>query len=196
MKVLSGDFGTSFYFGEPVTALLAEHLPVTLTLGVSALCFSAVLSVPLSVMAALGPNSWLDRTVLGIALFGQALPTFWLCFFMILLFGVELRRLPISGSASPLLPPWSDRDRATHGEAGFQYESRYLSISEFPQQSRRGPSVGDDRRPRCLLRRICATQALRESAFDKRHPIKMTAFPSHRDVPTPFSVKKEATTPD
>jgi len=102
VKVLSGNFGTSFYFGEPVTALLAEHLPVTLTLGVSALCFSVVLSVPLGVMAALRPNSWLDRTVLGISLFGQALPTFWLCFLMILLFGVELRWLPISGSASPL----------------------------------------------------------------------------------------------
>lgn len=99
---VTGDLGTSFYYGSPVTDLLAERLPVTMTLGISALVFAVVLSIPLGVLAALKPDSWLDRGVLAVSLLGQATPTFWLCFLMILLFGINLRWLPISGAATPL----------------------------------------------------------------------------------------------
>jgi peptide/nickel transport system permease protein len=99
-RALTGDLGTSFYYATPVTALVAERLPITMTLGLSALLFAVALSIPLGVLAALRPDSWVDRAVLGIALLGQAMPTFWLCFLMILLFGINLRLLPISGTAS------------------------------------------------------------------------------------------------
>ena len=100
VRVLQGDLGRSFYFGEPVGTLLAERLPVTMTLGVAALAFALALSIPLGVLAALLPDTLLDRAVLALALLGQAMPTFWLCFLMILLFGINLRWLPISGSDS------------------------------------------------------------------------------------------------
>jgi peptide/nickel transport system permease protein len=100
-RTLTGDLGTSFYFGKPVAALLAEKAPVTLILGLAALCFAVALSVPLGVAAALRRDSWVDRAVLVIALLGQATPTFWLCFLMILLFGINLGWLPVSGAASP-----------------------------------------------------------------------------------------------
>lgn len=99
-RTLTGDLGTSFYFGKPVAALLAEKAPVTLTLGLAALTFAVVLSVPLGVAAALRRDRWVDRAVLVIALLGQATPTFWLCFLMILLFGINLGLLPVSGAAS------------------------------------------------------------------------------------------------
>ncbi|MBM3492000.1 MAG: ABC transporter permease [Alphaproteobacteria bacterium] len=99
-RTLTGDLGTSFYYATPVTDLVAERLPITMTLGLSALLFAVTLSVPLGVLAALHPDGWIDRVVLGIALLGQATPTFWLCFLMILLFGINLRWLPISGTAS------------------------------------------------------------------------------------------------
>src|SRR6266545_3220353 len=51
-RLFRGDLGTSFYFGTPVTALLAEKLPITMTLGVSALSFAALLSIPLGAIAA------------------------------------------------------------------------------------------------------------------------------------------------
>lgn len=100
-RAMTGDLGTSFFYGSPVTDLVAERLPITMTLGLSALMFAVTLSIPLGVLAALRPDSWIDRAVLGIALLGQATPTFWLCFLMILLFGINLRLLPISGTASP-----------------------------------------------------------------------------------------------
>jgi peptide/nickel transport system permease protein len=100
-RTLSGDLGTSFYFGKPVAALLAEKAPVTLILGVAALGFAVVLSVPLGIAAALRRDGWIDRAVLLLALLGQATPTFWLCFLMILLFGINLGLLPVSGAATP-----------------------------------------------------------------------------------------------
>jgi peptide/nickel transport system permease protein len=99
-RLLSGDLGISYYFGTPVTQVLAEKLPITMILGVSALLFAVVLSIPLGIVAALRPDSWIDRVVLGVALLGQAIPTFWLCFLMILLFGINLAWLPISGSTT------------------------------------------------------------------------------------------------
>ena len=99
-RLLRGDLGASFYFGTSVTALLAEKLPITMTLGVSALSFAILISIPLGVIAALRPDSWVDRLVLGVALLGQAMPTFWLCFLLILMFGINLAWLPISGSTT------------------------------------------------------------------------------------------------
>jgi peptide/nickel transport system permease protein len=99
-RTLGGDLGTSYYFGKPVAALLLEKLPVTLTLGLCALVFAVAVSIPLGIIAALARETVLDRLVLLVALFGQAMPTFWLCFLMILLFGINLGWLPVSGAST------------------------------------------------------------------------------------------------
>ena len=95
---LTGEFGESFRMRRPVSTLLAERLPVTMTLGLCALAFALLVSIPLGVVAALKPNSGVDRVALSISVLGQALPTFWFALMMIILFGVILRWLPISGS--------------------------------------------------------------------------------------------------
>jgi ABC-type dipeptide/oligopeptide/nickel transport system permease component len=95
---VTGDLGESLYFHAPVVSLVAERLPTTLLLGGMALGFALILSIPLGVVAALRPNSWLDRLTLTIAVFGQAMPSFWFALLLILLFGLSLRWLPISGS--------------------------------------------------------------------------------------------------
>lgn len=97
-KILRGDLGESLFFQRPVAELMAEKLPVTLTLGLFALGFAVLLAVPLGVLAAVRPNSLLDRVSLLIAVMGQAMPTFWFALVMMVLFGVTLRWLPISGS--------------------------------------------------------------------------------------------------
>lgn len=97
---LTGDLGESYYWKVPVTTLLAQRLPVTVTLGVCALSFALLLALPLGVLAALWPNSWLDRFALGVSVFGQALPSFWFGLLMMLLFGVILGWLPVSGTGS------------------------------------------------------------------------------------------------
>ncbi len=101
-RVLSGDLGKSFYFGDPVTHLLAERLPVTLTLGVMALAIALAFAIPAGMLAALHRDSWIDNLLQSIALGGQAMPTFWLGFLLIMLFGVQLRWLPISGGGTVL----------------------------------------------------------------------------------------------
>jgi peptide/nickel transport system permease protein len=99
-RALHGDFGTSFFFKEPVAAMIAARLPVTMALGLSALAFALVIAIPLGVVAALRPNSWIDRLALTISVFGQALPSFWFALMLMILFGLKLRWLPISGAGT------------------------------------------------------------------------------------------------
>lgn len=98
VKALSGDLGRSLFSNEPVARMIGERIGVTLQLSFMALVFAIVLAVPLGVMAATRPNSWLDRAALGISVFGQAIPNFWFGLILIIVFAVTLRWLPISGS--------------------------------------------------------------------------------------------------
>ncbi len=98
LRALKGDLGESLYFRQNVTGLLGGRMQITMTLGASALLFALVLSIPLGVVAAIRPNTWIDRLALTTSVFGQALPSFWFALLMMLLFGVKLRWLPISGS--------------------------------------------------------------------------------------------------
>ena len=93
-----GDFGKSYYFPETVWTLLGERLPVTLTLACWGLAVSLFIGIPLGVLAALRPNSLIDRVAMTLAVLGQALPTFWLGLLLIIFFGLTLRWLPMSGS--------------------------------------------------------------------------------------------------
>ena len=99
---IQGDFGTSLRQHRPVSAVVLERMPVTLALGGLALLICLALSLPLAMLAALHPRSWIDRTALGFALLGQAMPAFWLALLGILVFSVELGWLPASGSTGPL----------------------------------------------------------------------------------------------
>lgn len=98
--VVRGDLGNSYLTGEPVAKMIAQRLPATALLASLSILFALCLSVPLGVLAALRPNSWLDRTALTLAVVGQAVPNFWAGLLLILLFGVKLGWLPISGSAT------------------------------------------------------------------------------------------------
>jgi peptide/nickel transport system permease protein len=98
LGAVKGDLGESLYFRQPVRELVAGRMRVTMTLGACALAFALVLSIPLGVLAALRPNTWIDRLALTTSVFGQALPAFWFALMMMILFGVILRWLPISGS--------------------------------------------------------------------------------------------------
>jgi peptide/nickel transport system permease protein len=97
-KALRGDLGRSLFSNEPVSQLIAERIGVTIQLSFMSLIFALVIAIPLGVLAATRPNSWIDRMALGLAVFGQAIPNFWLGLILIIVFGVVLRWLPISGS--------------------------------------------------------------------------------------------------
>ncbi|WP_420403931.1 ABC transporter permease [Nisaea sp.] len=99
-KAIRGDFGQSFYFRLPVADLLLERLPVSMTLGVCAISFAIILSIPLGVLAAMRPNSLIDRLALGISVVGQAMPSFWFALMLIVIFAVWYPILPTTGSES------------------------------------------------------------------------------------------------
>ncbi len=97
-NIVKGDLGESLYFQTPAKDVIFERLPTTLKLGFLALCFAVIVAIPLGVIAALRPNSWIDRSCLALAVLGQAMPTFWFALLMMIFFGVKLRWLPISGT--------------------------------------------------------------------------------------------------
>jgi peptide/nickel transport system permease protein len=97
---LRGDFGRSFTLRQPVADVIFDRLPVTMVLGASAIAFALLLAIPLGVLAAVRPNSILDRFALTVAVVGQAMPTFWFALTLILWVGVYWRLLPITGSSS------------------------------------------------------------------------------------------------
>jgi peptide/nickel transport system permease protein len=99
-RALQGDFGESNYFNQPVEAIIGGRLTVTMTLGGCALAFAVLLAVPMGVLAAVRPNTWIDRMALTISVIGQAMPSFFFGLILIIVFGVVLRWLPISGSDS------------------------------------------------------------------------------------------------
>lgn len=95
---IRGDLGMSYRQQRPVLQVVTERLPVTLALGCAALLFAICLSLPLGILGALRPNSWIDQVAMVLALLGQAMPTFWFALLGILLFSVNLQWLPASGS--------------------------------------------------------------------------------------------------
>jgi peptide/nickel transport system permease protein len=99
-NALNGNLGTSNYLRSDVSEVIFERLPTTMLLGASAITFALVLSIPLGVLAAIRPNSLIDRVALSIAVVGQAMPSFWLALTMILWFGINWRLLPITGTDS------------------------------------------------------------------------------------------------
>jgi peptide/nickel transport system permease protein len=99
-KAIHGDLGESFFLKLPVAGLIADRLPVTLTLAVCALAFALCLSLPLGVIAAVRPNSWIDRVALSLSVLGQAMPSFWFALILMIVFGLKLRWLPVSGSST------------------------------------------------------------------------------------------------
>jgi len=92
------NLGESLWQHRPVTQIVFEKLPITLYLVVTAMVLAIVLSIPLGIVAALKPGRIADRITVVLSLIGLSVPQFWLGLLLILLFAVDLRWLPTSGS--------------------------------------------------------------------------------------------------
>ncbi|MHB2263685.1 ABC transporter permease [Aliihoeflea sp. PC F10.4] len=98
--VLHGDFGVSTYFNQPVADLIFQRLGTTMTLGFLSIGLALSIAIPLGVLAAMRPNSIIDRLALTLAVVGQAIPNFWMSLLLIVLFSINLGWLPASGSTT------------------------------------------------------------------------------------------------
>ena len=100
VNMLRGDFGESLYFKTNVRGLVLDKLPTTVILAIFSLAFALAISIPLGIVAALKPNSLLDRLCLLLAVIGQAMPNFFFALILIMVLGVTFHLLPVSGSES------------------------------------------------------------------------------------------------
>ena len=99
-RALVGDFGQSYFFKYSVANLIARRMPITLTLGCVGLSLALIVSIPLGILAAIRENTFIDRTVTVFTMIGQAVPSFWLALILMIVLGLQLGLLPISGTGS------------------------------------------------------------------------------------------------
>jgi peptide/nickel transport system permease protein len=95
------DLGTSIHSDQPVGALVAAHFPATALLTAAALVVALLVALPAGLLAASHPRQAADRVTLTASLAGVAIPNFWLGPMLIMLFAIELRWLPVSGTGGP-----------------------------------------------------------------------------------------------
>ncbi len=100
--VVTGDFGKSFRFGEPALEVFAKRFPNTLQLAAVAAVVALLGGVSVGVLGATHAGGMPDRVITIIALLGQAVPSFLIAIFLMLIFSVNLGWLPTSGKHGTL----------------------------------------------------------------------------------------------
>ena len=98
--IAHGDMGQSMRDGRPALSLVAERIPATLALTVTALALKLIIGIPAGIFAALHRNGWIDRAVMALATVGFTVPSFVLGLLLVLVFSVQLRWLPSGGQES------------------------------------------------------------------------------------------------
>jgi ABC-type dipeptide/oligopeptide/nickel transport system permease component len=96
--IAKGDLGHSYITRRPIVKDLAGRFPATLRLAGAAMLFATVTGIAVGIYGAYRPGSWLDRTAALGAYLGVSFPVYWVGLLLILVFAVQLRWLPPSGS--------------------------------------------------------------------------------------------------
>ena len=112
-KFIAGDWGYSFVSHQPVLGLIGERLPNTIYLMGTVFITVLVLAIPIGVLTAVKQYSWFDHLVTGGTFAFLSTPTFWLGLLLIILFGLNLRWLPLGGMYT-LGMPFDPIDRLRH----------------------------------------------------------------------------------
>jgi len=108
-KLVTLDLGMSFSQDRrPVADKIFERIPITIAINVISMILIMAIAIPIGVLSAVHRDSLFDRITSVIVFVGFALPTFWLALLLMILFGIHLGWLPISGIRSlnfEYLPP-------------------------------------------------------------------------------------------
>lgn len=99
LGMIQGDMGESYITGKDVFQTFMETLPNTLMLGGAAVLIAVIIALPLGIYTAIHQSTWKDNVGMVFALFGTAMPNFWLGLMLILLFSLKLGWFPSGGKA-------------------------------------------------------------------------------------------------
>lgn len=99
-NALRGDLGKSIRTNQSVSESIAEQLPSTFALAMSALAVALSLGAILGLVAALRHGTWVDTLVMGLSVSGLSIPTFWMGLLLILFFSVRLKLFPSISNGS------------------------------------------------------------------------------------------------
>jgi len=99
-RLFHGNLGFSFFYDEPATTVIAQHIAPTLFLVVYSAVLAALISFPIGFVAGLHRGGVLDQSSRIFFTLSFAMPAFWLGIILILLFSVHVHAFPISGFGS------------------------------------------------------------------------------------------------
>jgi peptide/nickel transport system permease protein len=99
-RFVSLDFGKSFVDGRKVIDKIIERIPITLTINILSLTLIFIVALPIGIISATRQYSLFDKFSTVFVFIGFSTPTFWLALLLMILFGVNMGLLPISGIQS------------------------------------------------------------------------------------------------
>src|SRR5438132_4027380 len=168
---VTGDWGYSHATSQPVTAMIIQRLPNTLWLMTTVYLVTLLIALPIGVLTAVKQYSWFDHIVTGATFAAFSMPTFWLGLLLIILFGLQLRVLPLGGMLSPGGPfELGDLGRhlvlpvATLSLVGIGTYVRFLRASMLETTSQD-------------YMRTARSKGLAEGVVISRHALKNAAIP-------------------
>ncbi|MEA2597735.1 MAG: peptide/nickel transport system permease protein [Thermomicrobiales bacterium] len=100
-QIAQGDLGQSLVYQLSVWTLIGRAFPITLYLTLFSLLIAVAIALPAGMLAALKRNSWIDLVATTWAFLGVSIPGFWLGIMLLIVFGVKLQWVPLSGYVSP-----------------------------------------------------------------------------------------------
>jgi peptide/nickel transport system permease protein len=104
--ILHGNLGTSINYHTDVNTLMKERFPITLHLGITAFVINLFFGTIFGLAAAVRRGTWIDTVVTVLANIGVSMPQFWLAILLIIVFGIKLNWLPVTGYTSPFDDFW------------------------------------------------------------------------------------------
>lgn len=112
--LLTGNWGTSYFYLQPSFDVIAQRIPATLLLMIPTLLLTISLGVLLGVFSSRKPFSLLDRAISSFAFFFYSMPAFWLGFVLLTIFALFFRVLPAGGMTSVTATTFNFFDYARH----------------------------------------------------------------------------------